>query len=101
MGILMAFAPFIVIALLDRLAGPKERLVAGALVAVGLAVRDWVAPGRSPKILEIGSFGAGGGNTRIGGVFGAAILMGGRSCIGLPRHTQQTFSRHSQYLQTW
>ena len=55
MGILLAFAPFIVFALIDRLIGPTEGLVAGALVSAGLLVRDMMTAGRSPKILEIGT----------------------------------------------
>lgn len=55
MGILLAFAPFIVFAVLDRLVGPTGGLVAGALVSAALLARDWVTPGRAPKILEIGT----------------------------------------------
>ncbi|HEX3865061.1 MAG TPA: hypothetical protein VHY35_25520 [Stellaceae bacterium] len=55
MGILLAFAPFIAFALVDRLIGPTEGLVTGALVSGALLVRDWMTPGRTPKILEIGT----------------------------------------------
>ena len=55
MAILLAFAPFIVFAVVERLAGPMEGLVAGALVSMALIGRDWATPGRSPKILEIGT----------------------------------------------
>lgn len=55
MGILLAFMPFIAFALIDRLIGPTSGLVAGALVSTVLIVRDWATPGRSPKILEIGT----------------------------------------------
>jgi hypothetical protein len=55
MGILLAFAPFIVFALIDRLVGPVDGLVAGALVSIALLARDWITPGRAPKILEIGT----------------------------------------------
>lgn len=54
MNILIAFAPFFVFAVLDRLVGITEGLVAGALVALALTVRD-LARGRTPKILEIGT----------------------------------------------
>jgi hypothetical protein len=54
-GILLAFAPFIVFAIVDRLIGPSEGLVGGALVAIALLVRDWITPGRTPKLLEIGT----------------------------------------------
>lgn len=55
MGILLAFAPFIVFALIDRFLGPTGGLIAGALVSAALLVRDWITPGRAPKILEIGT----------------------------------------------
>jgi hypothetical protein len=55
MGTLLAFAPFIVFALIDRLVGATEGLIAAAVVSAALLIRDWVAPGRSPKILEIGT----------------------------------------------
>jgi hypothetical protein len=55
MGILFAFAPFIVFALVDRLVGATEGLIAGAAVSAALLLRDWMTPGRSPKILEIGT----------------------------------------------
>jgi hypothetical protein len=54
MGILLAFAPFIAFALIDRLAGPTEGLVAGAVVSAGLLLRDLVG-GRTAKVLEIGT----------------------------------------------
>jgi hypothetical protein len=55
MGILLAFAPFIVFAIVDRFGGPTIGLVAGAVVSAILLLRDLVTPGRSPKILEIGT----------------------------------------------
>lgn len=55
MGILLAFAPFIAFALADRLIGATEGLVVGAAISVALLIRDWIVPGRSPKILEIGT----------------------------------------------
>lgn len=55
MGILLAFAPFIVFAIIDRVAGPTEGLVAAAIVSAALLMRDWITPGRSTKILEIGT----------------------------------------------
>jgi hypothetical protein len=56
MGILLAFAPFIVFAILDRLVGPVWSLAAGTAVSGVLLLRDLVRPGRTPKILEIGTF---------------------------------------------
>jgi hypothetical protein len=55
MGILLAFAPFIVFALVDRLAQPVVGLIAGGIVALILLARDWLAPSRSVKILDIGT----------------------------------------------
>jgi hypothetical protein len=55
MGILLAFAPFIVFAIVERVAGSLEGLIAATLVSIALLVRDWMSPSRSPKILEIGT----------------------------------------------
>ena len=55
MGILLAFAPFLVFALVDRIADPAAGLIAGALVSAALLLRDIVTPGRKPKILEVGT----------------------------------------------
>jgi hypothetical protein len=54
MGILLAFAPFIAFAVVDRLAGSTEGLVAGAVVSTGLLLRDLIR-GRAAKVLEIGT----------------------------------------------
>jgi hypothetical protein len=56
MGILLAFAPFIVFAILDRLTGSNIGLAAGTATSAVLLLRDILAPNRSPKILEIGTF---------------------------------------------
>jgi hypothetical protein len=56
MGILLAFAPFIAFAVIDRLVGSTEGLIAGALVSAALLIRDWMSADRSPKILETGTF---------------------------------------------
>lgn len=55
MGIVLAFAPFIAFALIDRLVGATEGLFAAAAVSAVLVLRDWLKPGSSPKILELGS----------------------------------------------
>ena len=54
MGILLAFAPFLAFALVDRLVGPTEGLVTGAAVSAALLPRDLVL-GRTAKVLEIGT----------------------------------------------
>jgi hypothetical protein len=55
MGIMLAFAPFIAFAAVDRLFGSAERLFAGFAVSFILLARDWFSANRSPKILEIGT----------------------------------------------
>jgi hypothetical protein len=55
LGILLAFAPFIVFAVVDRLAGGTIGLFAGATVSAALVLRDWIGAGRMPKILELGT----------------------------------------------
>jgi hypothetical protein len=55
MQILLAFAPFIAFAIVDRLAGSTYGLIAGAVVALLLLGRDWIIQKRSPKILDIGT----------------------------------------------
>lgn len=54
MNMLVAFSPFIAFALLDRLAGAREGLIAGAVVSVVLVARERIR-GRSAKVLEVGS----------------------------------------------
>lgn len=56
MNLLLAFAPFIMFVVAERLFGIPVGLAAGAAVAALLLVRDLLAPGRSPKLLEIGTF---------------------------------------------
>ncbi len=55
MGILLAFAPFAVFAVFDRMFGATEGLIAGAVVSAVLLVRDWVGHHRAPKVLEVGT----------------------------------------------
>ena len=56
MGILLAFAPFIVFAVLDRFLGPVEALAAAAAVSAVLIARDLVGLRRGVKMLEAGTF---------------------------------------------
>ncbi len=56
MGILLAFAPFIVFAVVDRLVDSSIGLMAGAATSAILLMRDFVSHQRSAKILEIGTF---------------------------------------------
>jgi hypothetical protein len=55
MGILLALAPFIAFAIIDRLVGGMAGLIAGTVVSGLLVLRDWISPGRAPKLLEIGT----------------------------------------------
>jgi hypothetical protein len=84
MGILLAFAPFIVFALADLLVGATVGLIAGAAVSAALLLRDAMTPGRSPKILEIGTtilFGA----LALYAIFGGPSwsIVGVRLCVDL------------------
>jgi hypothetical protein len=54
MGIVLAFAPFIAFAIVERLLGSLSGLLAGALASGALIARD-LAHRRVPKIIEIGS----------------------------------------------
>jgi hypothetical protein len=55
MGILLAFAPFIVYVIIERLAGITAGLVAATLTSVALLIRDGISRQRKVKILEIGT----------------------------------------------
>jgi hypothetical protein len=56
MGILLAFAPFIVFAVLERIASPAAALAVAAATSAALILRGVVRSGRSAKVLEIGTF---------------------------------------------
>jgi hypothetical protein len=82
MGILLAFAPFIVFAILDRLVGPIWSLGAGTAVSAALLLRDLIRPGRKPKILEMGTFLLFGGLTIYMLVRGSSLsVIGVRVCV--------------------
>lgn len=55
MRILVAFAPFISFAVVDRLVGSFAGLIAGAIVALLLLGRETLIQKRSPKILDVGT----------------------------------------------
>src|SRR5882672_8976484 len=69
-GILLAFAPFIAFAVVDRLIGPTGGLIAGALTSAALLIRDWASAGKTLKILEVGTF------ILFGGLALYALLVG-------------------------
>ncbi len=55
MGILLAFAPFIAFALVERIAGTAPGLVCGAAVSALLVLRDLLDRKKGLKILECGT----------------------------------------------
>ncbi len=55
MNLLLAFAPFITFAIVDRAVGATPGLIAGALIAIALVIRDAVSKSRMVKILELGT----------------------------------------------
>jgi hypothetical protein len=56
MDILLAFAPFILYVIVERVVGIRAGLVTASVIAAGLLLRDAVSRVRKPKILEIGTF---------------------------------------------
>lgn len=56
MNILLAFAPFLAFALVDRALGSLDGLVAGAIVSLVMLGRDTFLSRKSPKVLEVGTF---------------------------------------------
>lgn len=82
MGILLAFAPFVVFAVIDRLLGATAGLVAGTAVSAALILRDVVTAGRRLKILEVGTFVLFGGLALYTALIGAAwSVIGVRLCV--------------------
>jgi len=75
MNLLLAFAPFIVFVVVERLAGIPAGLAAAAIVSAIMLVRDLITPGRSPKLLEIGTC------LLFGGLFLLALAMGAQWSI--------------------
>jgi hypothetical protein len=55
METLLAFAPFIVYVVIERIAGIMPGLISAAIVAVALLLRDIISPKRTVKILDIGT----------------------------------------------
>ena len=78
MGIVLAFAPFIAFAVIDRFVGATEGLVAGAVVSAALLAWDWIRSKRPPKTLEVGTL------ILFGGMAAFAVLGGAQwSVIGV------------------
>ncbi|WP_036172405.1 hypothetical protein [Massilia sp. 9096] len=55
MNLLLAFMPFIVFVIVERLLSIPVGLAAGAVAAAALLMRDLITPGRSVKLLEVGT----------------------------------------------
>jgi hypothetical protein len=55
MNMLLGFLPFIVFALLDRTVGTLPALWCAAAISAIFLIRDWLAPNRSLKVLELGT----------------------------------------------
>jgi len=55
MGLLLAFSPFIMFFIVERLAGPVAGLAAGALTSGVLLARDRLRSRWPPKVLEVGT----------------------------------------------
>lgn len=55
MNILLAFAPFIVFVIVERIAGVPAGLAAGALASAVLLGRDLLSRERAVKVLEVGT----------------------------------------------
>ena len=55
MQILLALAPFLVFAVIDRVGGSLAGLFSGAIVALLFLGREWSIQKRSPKILDVGT----------------------------------------------
>ena len=72
MSMLLAFAPFIVFAVFDRMLGVVPALCIAALLSAALLVRDWLTPRRTVKILEVGT----------------VLLFGGLALYALATHTE-------------
>lgn len=56
MNLLLAFAPFVAFVVIERIFGTLAGLATGALISAVVLARDLATPGRSAKILEIGTF---------------------------------------------
>ena len=56
MGMLLAFAPFVVFVIVERAIGVAAGLFAATAVSVAILARDTLIQRKSPKILEVGTF---------------------------------------------
>ena len=72
MGLLLAFAPFILFIIAERLVGLKAGLIVAALISGATLLRDWLSRKRGVKVLEVGTFLLFGGLAAYSTVSGAA-----------------------------
>ncbi|GJG89523.1 hypothetical protein tb265_47040 [Gemmatimonadetes bacterium T265] len=66
MNVLLAFAPFLVFVVLERVAGVEPGLLGAAATALGFLLRDLLLRKQTPKVLEVGT----------------VVLFGGLACYG-------------------
>src|ERR1700744_2326019 len=84
MGMLLAFAPFIVFAVLERFIGPLWGLAAATAVSAVLLLRDMFTPGKQAKILEFVTFVLFGGLAAYMWLRGAQLsVIGVRLCVDI------------------
>ena len=55
MGLYLAFAPFILFAIVDRLLDANAGLLAGAVASAALIAKDYAVSRGAPKLLELGT----------------------------------------------
>jgi hypothetical protein len=67
MNILLAFAPFFLFVIVERLAGAVPALLTATAASCALLLRDWMSRGKTLKVVEIGT----------------AILFGGLAAYAL------------------
>jgi len=82
MGILLAFAPFVVFAVIEQFFGAMPGLITAALMSGALLSRTWMRPHGSPKVLEVGTVVLFGGlaiYAALGGLTGSVFVV--RLCV--------------------
>ena len=78
MNLLLAFAPFVLFVVIERIWGIKAGLVSATVVSAALVARDRISRNRSVKILELGTM------ALFGGLAAYALLAGATwSVIGV------------------
>ena len=82
MEFLLAFAPFLVFVVAERVFGPLAGLVSAAGVSFAMLISNWVSPGKTVKVLEVGTVLLFGGLAAFTFATGTAwSIFGVRLCI--------------------